>query len=465
MLTIVGLGPGNPNQLTLEAKEILLGAKELFLRTEHHPTIEALKSWGLQWTSFDSFYEESTTFDEVYRRIVETLSKHPDAVYAVPGNPLVAEDTVRRLLDTTPVKIVEGLSSLEVIYAAVGVDPSLGLQIVDGLRLTEQPLQPHIPCLVLQLYSKAMASDIKLELMRYYPDEHPVTLVARAGMPDQRVEEVPLYQIDRLEGIDPLTSLYLPAGPWRGVDRLADIVAYLRGPEGCPWDKEQTFGSLRRYILEEAYETVEAIESGDPNWLEEELGDLLLQVVLQSQLAQEEGLFDLADVAEGISDKLVHRHPHIFAQTGALKTAEEVKDRWEEIKRKEKGRSALDGVPTNLPALTQSEKLQRKAAKIGFDWPDLEGVFAKIEEEISELKEAIAGGKPEEKLHETGDVLLAVANLARKIKVDPEDALRQANRRFVARFQKMEEISERPLEGMTLDELEAIYQKAKRQLG
>lgn len=463
MLTVVGLGPGNPGQLTLDAKEALSNAKTLFLRTEHHPTVEALRSWGLSWSSFDSLYDSSKTFEEVYGAIVETLLAHPDAVYAVPGHPLVAEDTVRQLIERTEVRIVPGLSALEAMYAAIGVDPSLGMQVFDGLRLGK--IDPTVPTMVLQLYSREIASDIKLSLMRYYPDEHPVQVIRGAGLPDQRVESLPLFEVDRLDWIDPLTSLYLPPARPVGVDHLAKLVADLRAPGGCPWDREQTPKSLRRYVIEEAYEVVEAIDSEDKEWLEEELGDLLLQVVLQSQIAAETGDFDLLDVAEGISRKIIHRHPHIFG-TGKAETAEEVKQKWEEIKKEEKGRvSALEGVPKVLPALTQSEKLQKKAASVGFDWPDLEGVWDKIQEEIAEAKQAIDEKDQKAVHHEIGDILLALANLARKAKIDPEDALRDANRRFTQRFQKMEELSERPLNGMTLDELEALYQRAKRLLG
>ncbi|HEY9764900.1 MAG TPA: nucleoside triphosphate pyrophosphohydrolase [Chroococcales cyanobacterium] len=460
MLTVVGLGPGSQGHLTLEAKEALLGAKTLFLRTEHHPTVEALRAWGLSWSSFDSFYEEAASFEEVYEKIVLTLLAHPDAVYAVPGNPMVAEDTVRQLLEKTQIKIIPGLSALDAIYPAIGVDPSLGMQIFDGMRI--ERIDPRVPCLILQLYSRGLASDIKLDLMRFYPDEHPVKVILGAGTEESRIEELPLYLIDRLDWIDPRTSLFLPAAPARGMGHLIELVARLRQPDGCPWDREQTHFSLRRYALEEAYETVEAIDSGDPQWLEEELGDLLLQVVLHAQIAEENGDFELDDVAEGISRKLILRHPHVFGST-TVKSAEEVKERWEEIKKVEKGReSVLAGVPSTLPALTQSEKLQKKAATVGFDWPDLTGVFAKIEEEIGEVKEEIEKKDLHGIFHEIGDVLLALANLARKTGVDPEDALRQANKRFVGRFQKMEELAERPLSSMNLEELEEIYQEAKK---
>lgn len=475
MIVVAGLGPGDPGALTLSVREALQSATRIFLRTEKHPTVETLRMWRLRWESFDSLYESGARFEEVYEAIVTRLlseAKDSDILYAVPGHPLVAEDTVKRLLaqSEVPVEVLPGLSALEAVYARLGLDPASGLQIVDGLAIDSTPLAPGAPLLVLQLYSRAIASEIKLGLMRHLPDDHPVTVVRAAGVRAQeRVEQMPLYDIDRIDWIDYLTSLYAPPAPPRGLPRLIGIVARLRDPEGgCPWDLKQTPETLRRYILEEAYETVEAIDEGDPAAIEEELGDLLLQVVLQAQIHGEEGLFDLGDVAEAIADKLVRRHPHVFGDA-RVDNADEVRVNWEDLKAAEKGPqdSNLSGVPSALPSLTQSEKLQKKAAQARFEWTDAAQILDKIEEEIGELRAELPGMDRAGLTHELGDVLTAVVNLARLLDVDPEDALRQANQRFMRRFRAMEQLAGGPdaFRERSLEEMIALWQKAKVQVG
>jgi tetrapyrrole methylase family protein/MazG family protein len=307
--------------------------------------------------------------------------------------------------------------------------------------------------------------------MRFFPDEHPVTLVRAAGIPGlEHHETLPLYEVDRRPEVDHLTSLYLPPAPAVGLERLRRIVARLRGPDGCPWDKEQTYASLRRYILEEAYEAVEAIDSGDVDAMVEEFGDLLLQVFLQSQIGEDNGDFDLSEVADAISDKLVFRHPHVFGSATA-ETAEEVLANWDQLKKAEKAEKGVEEHPSRLgqvppmAALAYAEKVMGRAAKAGFDWPTLDGSLAKIEEEWGELKEAMGAHDGDAIFHELGDHLYALVNLARRLKVDPEDALRQATRRFVARFHQMEAIAEasgRDWEALSLDQRKALWDEAKR---
>src|SRR5574342_102886 len=231
------------------------------------------------------------------------------------------------------------------------------------------------------------------------------------------------------------------------IEKLLGIMARLRGPDGCPWDREQTLKTLRPYLLEETYEVLEAIDGGDPREHCEELGDLLLQIVFQAQLASEEGRFDFADVAEAISSKLVSRHPHVFGDA-TVKDAEGVLRQWVALKKKEKearggGQSVLEGVPREMPALARAERLTEKASRIGFDWPDPAGARAKIDEELGELDEAIRGGDRQRIEAELGDVLFAAANLARKLSLPPEEALRNAVGRFVARFELVERELER----------------------
>ncbi|MBM3274534.1 MAG: nucleoside triphosphate pyrophosphohydrolase, partial [Candidatus Sericytochromatia bacterium] len=314
-----------------------------------------------------------------------------------------------------------------------------------------------------QVWSRQLASDAKLSLMRWYGDDHPVTVLRGAGIPGQeQIETVPLFEVDRLAWIDHLTSFYLPPGGRRGVRRLEAIMHRLRTPGGCPWDAEQTHQSLRRYCLEEAYEVVDAIDRNDDDALEEELGDLLLQVVFHSELAAEDGRFDLHEVADRICDKLIARHPHVFGSDERLNAEDHLK-RWEDLKAKEKhrGQGALAGVPLALPALTASEKLQSRAARVGFEWPDWTGARAKLAEELTELDEALATDKPEQIAHEIGDLLTAVVNIARFKKIDPEQALRDASARFQARFGIMESLSGGSVEGKSVDELLGLWARAK----
>jgi MazG family protein len=255
------------------------------------------------------------------------------------------------------------------------------------------------------------------------------------------------------------------------VERLLGIMERLRGPDGCPWDREQTLETLRPYVLEETYEVLEAIESGDSREHREELGDLLLQIVFQAQLAKEQGTFDFADVATAISDKLVSRHPHVFGDV-EVRDAEAVLKQWAELKKKEKqakggGKSVLEGVPREMPALARAERLTEKASRVGFDWPDAAGARAKVDEELRELDEAAAGGDPRRIEDELGDVLFALANLSRKLAVPPEEALRRAVGRFIQRFEFVESELERkgvPHGRATLEEMDALWDQAKKVL-
>ena len=252
------------------------------------------------------------------------------------------------------------------------------------------------------------------------------------------------------------------------IERLLSIMEKLRGPGGCPWDREQTMKTLRPYVLEETYEVLEAIDSGDPREHREELGDLLLQIVFQSQLSREEGRFDFADVANAISDKLVSRHPHVFGDTH-VKDADAVLRQWAALKREEKkargrGESVLEGVPREMPALARADRLTEKASRVGFDWPDAGGAREKVDEEIRELDEAIRSGDRDAMEHELGDALFALANLSRKIGVAPEEALRGAVARFVTRFSHVErELARRgvPPGSATLAEMNALWEEAK----
>jgi tetrapyrrole methylase family protein/MazG family protein len=481
-ITIVGLGPGDPGQLTRQAWQVLEAAEEVFLRTLKHPTVSALPP-GPILHSFDHLYEEAAGFEEVYTAIateILALGRRPQGVvYAVPGHPLVGEASVGRILDAAPVsglsvQIVAGLSFVEPVLTALGIDALAGLQLVDATELAalyHPPLNPDLPALVAQLYSQPLAADLKLTLLNQYPTDHPLLLVHSAGTTEERTVTVPLYELDRQLDVAHLTTLYVPPLPQlSSFEGFQQTIARLRAPDGCPWDREQTHQSLRTNLLEETYEVLAALDQDDVDALCEELGDLLLQILLHSQIAVEAGEFSMADVIAAVDAKIKHRHPHVWGEL-AVSGPDEVIRNWALIKAEEKRsaggdgapeRSLLDGVPEALPALAQADAYGRRAARVGFDWPDVEGVVAKIGEELQELH---AATDDEERVNELGDLLLAVANWARWLDVDPEAALRQANTRFARRFARVEAEARRrqlDLTRLDLDALEALWQQVKQ---
>ncbi len=478
-ITLLGLGPGNPDQLTREAWDLLNSAGEIFLRTSQHPVVSAFPA-NLTVHSFDDLYESEENVEEVYRKIVSRvleLGERPrGVVYAVPGHPFVAEATAPEIARRAkaagiPVRVVQGLSFVEPMLAAVGADLLPQTAIVDALDLVRQhhPLfPPHAPALIAQVHSQHLAGELKITLMAQYPDEHPVRLVHAAGTADERVEDLPLHEIDHSQHITALTALYLPPlAENTSFEEFQDLIAHLRAPEGCPWDREQTHQSLRRNLIEEAYEVIEAIDAEDPKAMQEEFGDLLAQVVLNAQIATEAGEFRMSDVLHGITTKLISRHPHVFGDL-ELKDADAVIANWEHLKageRKAKGeeRGVLDGVAAALPALSQAETYTARAARVGFEWPNIEGVLGDVAEEIKELK---AAESAEEKRAEFGDILFALVNLARWLKIDPEAALRAANARFKRRFAYVEagaRAQGRAMKDMTLEEMDALWEEGKKQ--
>lgn len=483
-ITIVGLGPGSPAQLTAGALDALQSGRPVLLRTAVHPTVKALEALGVHFATCDDLYERADSFEAVYEAVAQRVLSYEDVVFAVPGHPLVGETSVKIVRGRAPgrVEIVPGPSFLDTLLVLLGLDPVDGLELLDALQLEERMPRGDLPAVIMQVHSRTVASDTKLALMDRYPDDHPVVLVRAAGVPDEeRVARIPLYDLDRQDWVDYLTTLYVPpltlsragdADPRRWVparwplDPLVEVMARLRDPEcGCPWDKEQTHETLRRYMLEEAYEAVEAVDSGDMDHLCEELGDVLLQVAFHAQVARERGDFDMHDVVSGIATKLVRRHPHIFGDVNVSGSADVVRN-WEAIKRAEKGETAppesiLDGISTGQPALSRARDIQRKAAKVGFDWEDINGPAEKVREELAEVLSADA----EHLEKEVGDLLFAAVNLARKAGVDPEVALSGTTAKFIRRFRHIERRTVemgRKLEDMGLAELDGLWEEAKR---
>ncbi|MHB1131217.1 MAG: bifunctional methyltransferase/pyrophosphohydrolase YabN [Chloroflexota bacterium] len=490
-ITIVGLGPGAPGQLTLAAQQALAGADEVWLRTNRHPVVPALPA-GPTYQSFDYLYEREASFATVYEAIVARLlelARRPrGVVYAVPGHPLVGERTTALLLAAAEeaglkTSLVAGLSFLEPTCEALRLDPlTHGLQLLDaadlatlaelnrGQAATRPGFVPTAPLLVAQVYNKRLASAIKLHLLQYYPPDHQISLVRAAGVPgEEKAHRLALHRLDRNAAVDHLCSVYVP--PLAPLDNLADfaglryVVARLRAPDGCPWDREQTHATLKPYLIEEAYEALDALDSGDKAKLAEEMGDVLLQVVLHAQLGEEAGDFNIEDVLGHITAKLIRRHPHVFG-TVAVRDSSDVLRNWQQIKQAEKSdvdgpASLLGDIPRHMPALGYALNLQKRASRAGFDWPEVLGVEDKVLEELGELR---AAQGQEARLRELGDLLFSMVNLARWLKLDAEEALRLANQRFTKRFHYMEQLcGQRGLEFARLSaaEQDELWREAK----
>ena len=483
MITLLGLGPGSPKHLTQEAVQLLESISEIHLRTIQHPVVSGFPA-SLNIYSFDDLYTTSPSFEYVYAQIVDRIldlaSRPQGVVYAVPGHPLVAEATCPEILRTAalkgiPVRIVDGLSFLEPTFSALRIDPLPHLAIIDALELASAhvvPFPPDAPALIAQIHSRRVANDVKLTLMATYSDEFPVRLVHAAGTDQQLVEDLPLHAIDQSHSIGLLTSLYVPPlEKGTSFESFQEIIAHLRAPDGCPWDREQNHQSLRTNLLEETYEALAALDTGDPGHMREEFGDLLLQITLHAQIASEYGEFNISQVIKNIYDKIIRRHPHVF---GDLKVdgVDHVLQNWEKLKAAERseqekengdtGKGLLDGVALALPALSQAEEIQRRVARVGFDWEDAGGVVDKINEECHELLTAPDFSSRSDEL---GDLLFSVVNLARHYEIDAESALRETNTRFRTRFTYIEHaarVQGKSINDLSLDEMEALWQAAKK---
>jgi tetrapyrrole methylase family protein / MazG family protein len=495
-ITIIGLGPGSIKDLTLQAREMLTQAahdqKIVYFRTIIHPTIDILKQDipDLQIESFDRLYDESQDWSTLYQQIAEevcNLAASQPILYVVPGHPLIGETSVQlvlhmareRNLSTT---IVAGLSFIEPVCTVLELDPfESGTQIIDATNLASLTIHevsgkivPTVPLLVVQLYNRRVASQVKLALGECYPDEWPVKLVCAAGIDqDEQIIEMPLYELDRNTFANHLSTLYVPPVDEVSAHRLAETLRYIimrlrRDPDGCPWDRQQTHQSLTRYLLEETYEVVEALEEQDMHKLAEELGDVLLQIYLHAEIARQEEVFSIGDVFEQINTKLIRRHPHVFGDV-EVSGAGQVVQNWEAIKKQERAQigkaseqeSMLDHIPLASPALTISQEYQKRVRKVGFEHSNVQGVHAKLAEELQEVHQATM---PEEQSEEIGDLLFVIAHWALWLNIDAEEALRRANRKFRHRFQTMEEIAHqqgRELTSYSPEEWEALWQRAK----
>ncbi len=446
---------------------ILDPSRTVIVRTLKHPAAEQLAALR-QVVTCDDLYEAGT-YPQVYKAIVERVvsaSAEGPVIYAVPGSPMMGEFAVRDLIASDhPVEVIPGESFVDAVLAHVGYDPfDRGLQVLNGHQLPD-PLVLDKPTIIGHLDRPEGLADVAAAVDRVIPEGTTVTLLVDAGSPDLIVEEVEPSRIDPGRAGN-RTSMFIDTEPG-GLIGAVHTMRRLR--RECPWDGEQTHQSIVKNLIEETYEFIEAIrqlpEDGEIDWVayarvEEELGDVLLLVLFNEVIARDVGAFDIDSAAEVLRQKLVRRHPHVFGEV-VVESASEVKANWDRIKQEEKGegqqRSALDGVPSEMPALYRASKLGNRAAKVGFDWDNASQVIEKVHEELGELEAAISGeGSVEDEL---GDLLFTVVNVARHLGVDPELALQETNDRVIARFKRME--AEGPLDGLDIGTLNERWKRAK----
>ena len=477
-IKIVGLGPGSNDAISAQTLREIDNATHRYIRTTRHPSAHLVKNA----TSFDDEYEKHDKFEDVYRAIADKLiaaaQQHENILYVVPGSPLVLEHTVQLLLQDKSVTttVMPAISFLDVVWSALKIDPvDAGVRMIDGHRFAELAAGETGPLLVAQCHANWVMSNIKLAHESATGDE-PVIILHHLGLDDEKITHTTWQNLDREIEPDHLTSIYIPKLSEPIASEMAKLHTLARTlREQCPWDEKQTHDSLVRYLIEETYEVVDAINALDPQdestdeKFIEELGDLLYQIEFHATIAEQQGRFTIADVARSIHDKLVRRHPHVFGDVRA-DSAEEVVSNWDAIKQQERGvvteKSVFDGVANSSPSLMYSTKLQKRAAEFGFDWPDSKGASDKITEELGELSRAIETKQDASEIAlELGDVLFSVVNLSRHLGVDAETALRSAADKFRDRFQSVVALAEQrklDLAKCSLTQLDELWEIAKQ---
>ncbi|UUM11192.1 MazG family protein [Clostridiaceae bacterium HFYG-1003] len=398
MIHIAGLGPGDPGSLTMETFELLKRTRVL-LRTRIHPTVAALDSWGIRYASLDHLYEKNASFQEVYRSLAEEViaawrREGTELTYCVPGNPMIAEQSVVELIsrleqEGIPYVVHPAVSFIDTILDVLRRDPIRGLLILDATELRDKGLSGDTDTVVTQVYNRRIASEVKLALSDYLDDEAEIIYVRNAGIKgEETVRRIPLWALDRQEDVDHLTTVFIERESVKpGFQDFRRTINALREPGGCPWDREQTHESLRRYLIEEAYEAADAITQGNLEDMKEELGDVLLQVVLHGRIAEEQGDFTILDIIRSVNDKMISRHPHVFG-TLDLKNSQEVLSNWEKIKKTEKGEVSLDdklkSLPKSIPATMRAAEVAKKAEAYGRPRRSRDELLAQIRRILNE---------------------------------------------------------------------------------
>jgi tetrapyrrole methylase family protein/MazG family protein len=472
-ITIVGLGPGDSHHWTLAAQRALLQANEVYVRSAQHPAIPAIST---PVYTLDQKYLRAA---EIAHEIVQLGHRDQGVLYAVPGNPVVDDASVpliRTLAaeDRLPVSIIPGLSILDAVFTALKLESLQGIQIIEADQLAgwyHPPLEPDRPVVITRVNTEIDIARLEHTLRNAYPDDFEITIIQNPGTALEHLWRCQLSSLSTQRPLKSTTTLYLPADSHDGFSVFQATIAHLRAPDGCPWDQEQTHQSLRPFLLEETYEVLDALDSNNASALAEELGDLLLQIVLHTQVATDRGEFKMRDVIAHINRKLLRRHPHVFGDV-VVNGVDDVTTNWTAIKKAEKAAkkqsgsreqatSVLDGIPPALPALAQALAVSDRAVRVGFEWPNIAGVLEKVVEEAREITEAT---DPDHLESEIGDLLFSVVNLARWLNIDPESALRATNARFGRRFRQLEALAAaqgKTLPEMSIHEMDVLWNEIK----
>ena len=473
-ITVVTLGPGNPAYLTRQAEKALKQSRHLILRTARHRAADWLREEGVDFASLDDFYDRYEDFDAMHKAMADHLweeaARHA-IVFAVQD--AVTDGAVHALRNSKPedgvIRVVPGVSGEDVCLSLVD-DPVDGFRSIPASRLADIAPDYSMPLLISEVDTPLLAGQVKLFLSDLYGVQYPVVFFPSTANRNRLPVRIPLCDMDRQPRYDHTVCLFVPAADLTGRERycfedLTRIMKRLRAEDGCPWDRQQTHQSLRKYLLEEAYEAAGAIDEQDMDHLADELGDVLLQIVFHAQIGAEHGEFNAADVASAVCAKMIRRHPHVFGQV-KCDTPSQVSANWEQIKLRERHHQrqseALADVSSALPALTRAAKVQGKAARVGFDWPNALDALPKVIEEAGEVEAELRSGSGP--LEELGDLLFAAVNVVRLAGCDPEEALTFATDKFVRRFTAMEEMitaDGKALPGMALEEMDRYWNRVK----
>lgn len=480
-VTVVSLGPGAPELMTLGTDRCLRGTGRLILRTERHGCVPYLREIGREFTALDELYNQYEDFDLLNQAIVTRLlraAEETPVIYAVMDASCDASVAcLLRQAGQVSVTVLPGVNAAQACIAALPPQmphPREGLRTLPALALSDAAYDPRTPMLITEVDHPALAGDVKLWLMELYREDMTIAFFPPSEKHPRTATLLPLYELDRQKRYDHTCCVYIPAAPRTERERflfsdLEEIMTVLRGPEGCPWDREQTHASLRPYLVEEAYETLDAIDSGDDARITDELGDVLLQVVFHGLIGQAHGTFTDMDITTAICCKMLYRHPHVFGDA-ACRNAAEVAANWEQLKKREKRletvAAAMKDVPSSLPALMRAAKVQSKARQVGFDWDNAAEALEKIHEEADEVRQELA--KQRDPGEELGDLLFSCVNTARLCGKQPELLLKSATEKFIARFEAMENLIKadgKSLEGLTLREMDVYWEKVKASSG
>lgn len=475
-LTIVTLGTGGEMFLTRGVERALRQAQCVVLRTERHPMASFLKNEGIAYESLDALYEACEDFDLFNHQAAQqvlSMCKDKNVCYAVSDASF--DTTVAAIQKEKPasakVTVLPGVSHAERCLSMLDSHAD-ALRLYTAQAFLPARVSPQEDLLLLEVHSRECAGECKLKLLELMPEETQITFITGDEQTGElKRKKIDLYEMDRQKGYDHLTAVYVPAVPMLertrfNMDDLMAVVARLRAPDGCPWDREQTHESLLPDLLEESYEFIQAVRDEDVDHMYDELGDVLLQIALHTQIAIEHGDFTIDDVTSAVCFKMIERHTHVFGQVKA-DTAEDVLTNWEAFKREQRGiqthAQAMEEVSLGLSSLLRAYKVQKKARKVGFDFDTALEALEKVHEEADEVRQNIQNGENPEM--ELGDLFFAAVNVCRLCGKDPDIALTSSTNKFIKRFRKMENEIKRAgksLEGLTLSEMDVYWNAGKR---